>query len=70
MGKKDKNKGATTSHFSAQSFTQEAEQKVIKHDMIRVIMLNALYLAILLGVFYTNKNTHYLENFFGKLFHF
>ncbi len=70
MAKKDKNKQISGNHFSAHSFTQEAEQAVIKHDMIRVILLNVIYLAGLLAVFYTNKNTHYLENFFGKVFHF
>lgn len=70
MGKKDKNKGNTTSHFSAQSFSQEAEHVVIKHDMLKVIVLNFVYLVGLLAVYYTNKDSHYLEKFFGKLFNF
>ena len=70
MGKKDKNKDNAANHFSAHAFNQEAEQTVIKHDMIRVIVLNFIYLVGLLAVYYTNKETHYLEKFFGKLFNF
>lgn len=70
MGKKEKNKQFQGNGFSANSFSQDAEQSVIKHDMLKVVILNIVYLAGLLAVFYTNRNTHYLEKFFGKLFNF
>ena len=47
-----------------------AEYSVIKHDLLRVVYLKVLYLAAVLAIYFTNIKSHYLENFFGKLFHF
>lgn len=39
-----------------------AEYKHIKHDLIRVVLLNALYLAGVLALYYANRQSHFLEN--------
>lgn len=44
------------------------EYTVVGRDLTRVILLNAIYLAGMLVLYYTNRNTHYLENFFRKMF--
>lgn len=57
-------KNDTGSHGLA----NEAEYKVIGGDLLRVIVLNALYLAGLLAVYYTNKQSRYLEHYFSRIF--
>ncbi len=47
-----------------------AEYRVIKHDLLRVLALNVIYLAGVLVIYYTNLQTHYLENWFDKILHF
>lgn len=46
------------------------EYSIIQRDLLRVIILNVLYLAGILILYYTNKNTHYLEQWFNNVFHF
>lgn len=45
-----------------------AEYKIISADMIRLVVLNAVILAAVLVVYYTNANSGYLERLFEKLF--
>lgn len=47
-----------------------AEYRIIKHDLIRVIILNTIYLAGALALYYTNQKSHYLERWFGNIIHF
>ena len=47
-----------------------AEYRVIKHDLIKVAILNAVFLAAVLTLYYTNLNSHYLERWFGQALHF
>jgi hypothetical protein len=44
-----------------------AEYRVIKHVLIKVVVLNALFLAGVLTLYYTNLNSHYLERWFGSI---
>ena len=53
---------------AAQSSSEAAEYKIIGHDLARVLILNALYLAGLLIIYYTNQDSHYLERFFSGVF--
>lgn len=46
-----------------------AEYKIIGHDLARVVILNVIYLAAILVVYYTNHSAHYLENAFAKILH-
>ena len=56
-------------HYSAGT-DHAAEYKIIKHDLIKVVMLNVIYLAGILLIYFTNSKTHYLENWFGRILHF
>ncbi len=47
-----------------------AEYRIIKHDLIRVVILNLVYLAAVLALYYTNLKSGYLETLFTKIFHF
>lgn len=46
------------------------EYRIIKHDLLRVVILNALFLAAVLVIYYTNLHSQYLERFFAKILHF
>jgi hypothetical protein len=64
MNKKNK---IATSLASGSAVTQHAaEYKAIKRDLIAVALLNAVYLGLVLTVYFTNKNGHYLERFLGN----
>ncbi len=39
-----------------------AEYRHIRHDLIKVVLLNAIYLAAVLALYYANKQSHFLES--------
>ena len=51
-----------------QALSYEAEQEIIHHDLLRVLVLNIVYLAIILGLYFTNLRQLYLLNFFHQGF--
>jgi len=70
-----KNKKATQSYMNvvvggAGISAHAEEYAIIKHDLVRVVLLNILYLAGVLALYYSNSQTHYLENWFSKILHF
>lgn len=52
------------------SLSHEAEYKIIKFDLIKVLILNLFYLVVLLGLFYGNQSSHFLDNWFAKILRF
>ena len=46
------------------------EYSIIKYDLIKVLVFNFIYLAAVLVLYYTNRQSHYLENWFSKVLHF
>ena len=46
---------------------QAAEHVIIKHDLLKVVALNVIYLAGLLALFFANNKSHFLEAWFSKL---
>lgn len=50
--------------------TEAAEYRIIKHDLLRVIALNVIYLAAVLVVYYTNLKSGYLDRVLGHWLHF
>lgn len=53
----------------AKHVSHEAEYRVIRSDLSRVFVMNVLYLGILLAIYFTNNQSHYLERWFQKVFH-
>jgi hypothetical protein len=47
-----------------------AEYRIIKHDLIRVILLNVIYLAGVLALYFSEQKTHALSKFFEKFLNF
>lgn len=48
----------------------ESEYRIIKHDLIRVVIVNIIFLGGVLALYYTNMNSHYLERWFSGLVKF
>ena len=60
----------STDDFFVRDVREERRLKQDKMDLIKVIILNAVYLAVLLGLYYANKGSHVVDNFFAKILHF
>ena len=67
--------------FAAQNFavagsqphavlSHESEYRIIKHDLVKVVILNLVYLAAILFLYFGNQRTHFVDNWFAKLLHF
>ena len=69
MSKKHKNQ-QYQAYTNTGSSSHEAEYRIIKMDLIKVIILNAVYLAVILGLYYGNQKSHFLENWFARILHF
>ena len=48
----------------------EAEYRIIKFDLIKVIILNAVYLVAILALYFANRSNGFLDNWFAKVLHF
>jgi hypothetical protein len=72
MSKKNRNKLPVSSVSPTASATPElvAEYRIIKHDLIRVVVINVVFLVAVLAVYYTNLQSHYLERWFQQVFKF
>lgn len=53
-----------------QALSHEVEYRIIRKDLIKVLVLNAVYLALILALYFSDRKTHYLEHWFGKILHF
>lgn len=70
MSKKHKHH-PTSSGSNHSAFSAHADEySIIKHDLVRLVILNLVYLGLVLGLYYSNQKSHFLENWFGKLFNF
>ena len=73
MSKKHKNRQhqtAVTAAVATAGLSHQAEYRVIKLDLIKVLILNAVYLAAILALYYGNRQTGVLDNWFAKILHF
>jgi hypothetical protein len=72
MSKKHTNSGNQGGSQSTQNvaLSHEAEYRIIKFDLIKVLILNVAYLAIILGLYFGNQKSQFLEHWFAKILHF
>ena len=71
MSKKHKHMSSFSgSQSGASSLSHEAEYRIIKFDLVKVVILNAVYLAAILGLYFANQKSHVLDNWFAKILHF
>lgn len=52
------------------ALSHEAEYRIIKSDLIKVVILNAIYLAVILLLYFENQKTRFLEYWFSRILHF
>jgi len=52
------------------SSAHAAEYKIIAHDLVKVIILNSIYLAAVLALFYAERSSHILERWAQQILHF
>ena len=52
------------------AMSHAAEYRIIKSDLIRVVILNLVYLAVILSLYFGNQHSHFLDNWFARLLHF
>ncbi len=70
MSKKHHKHGqASFSNPSPVSQDHAIEYGIIKHDLIRVLILNVIVLAAVLTLYYTNLHSGYLNTLAAKLLH-
>ncbi len=49
--------------------THAAEYRIISHDLLKVVVLNVVYLAALLAVYYADRQKHFLDPFIAHFLH-
>ena len=49
------------------ALSYEEEYKIIKKDLVRVLILNSIYLILILAVYFTDKKYGYLAHMFSRL---
>jgi len=67
-----KNRQSSSQYGSAQvaGISHQAEYRIIKFDLIKVAALNAVYLVVILALYYTNRSSGYLDKWFAKILYF
>jgi hypothetical protein len=70
MSKKHKKASQEAVAASGDTSMHTGEYVIIRHDLIRVLVLNVIYLALVLAVYFTNSKGHYLERIASRMFHF
>jgi hypothetical protein len=72
MSKKHRKHGSQIIQTAPQSsgISHEAEYRIIKFDLVKVVILNLVYLAIILGLYYGNQKSGFLDHWFAKILHF
>lgn len=69
MSKKNKKYFQDANLVKTAGLTQQAEYSIIRHDLIRVVILNLIYFIGLLFLYFSNLKTHFLERWFEKVLH-
>jgi len=66
MSKKHKN----YSQDSSEAALENAEHRLIKKDLIKVVLLNVFFLALIVGLYFYNEQSNFLDNWFRNAFYF
>jgi hypothetical protein len=51
-------------------YQEEQEYKQVRKDLIKVVVLNLIFFAILIGLYFWDQSTNGVQNFFGKFLKF
>jgi len=50
--------------------SHEAEYRIIKFDLVKVLVLNLVYLVAILALYYANLHSGFVDSWFAKVLHF
>lgn len=64
----NQNKQSSAERNTAVYASHETEYQDIKKDLVRVVLLNSLILIAILAIYYTDKNSGYLQRFYDRIF--
>ncbi len=70
MSKKHKQGQAYQAGSGVGILSHEAEYRIIKHDLIKVLILNVVYFGFLVVLYLSNQKTHFLDTWLTKVLHF
>ncbi len=70
MSKKNRQASQNQNKNSGIEAAHAEEYGIIRHDLIRVVILNSIYLIAVLALYFTNQKSQYLEHWFGRILHF
>lgn len=68
MSKKNKNNPKEERLVAVSGHSEE--YTIIYHDLMKVGLLNVVYLVLILTLYYTNLRSNFLENWFSRILHF
>lgn len=70
MSKKHRKNNYQVQSMPQSGMSHASEYRIIKLDLIKVVLLNAVYLAVILFLYFSNQKSHFLDNWFARLLHF
>lgn len=70
MSKKHKSGYVQQTGGAVGVLSHEVEYRIIKHDLIKVLALNVVYFGLILGLYFANQQSHFLDTWFSKILHF
>ncbi len=50
--------------------SDQAEYRIIRGDLVKVLVLNVVYLAVILVLYYANNRNGAVDRWFGHILHF
>ena len=73
MSKKHKKHGMQSGYQPQPAqggLTHEADYRIIRFDLVKVLVLNLVYLGVILGLYFANRQSGVLDRWFARLLHF
>lgn len=70
MSKKNRRQSSAPVSAPTASNDLTVEYRIIKWDLVRVLILNLVFLAAVLALYYTNKNSGFLEHWSDRFLNF
>lgn len=70
MSKKHKQNLGYQSVQGSVAMSHEAEYRIIKHDLVKVLVLNVAYFVLIIGLYIGNQRSQFLDNLFNRLLNF
>ena len=53
--------------MAASEHEHAAEYRFVRNDLIRLLIVNLVFLAAMLALYFTNQKSHYLEQWFSRI---